>query len=249
MPIPATRAAMRRPVTVLETCLALVVASSGADEAETETAVEPLRTITVSGVGQTEIEPDQAVVRLGVITRGQSAKAVSRRSAARMSSVLEAVRDEGIDPADIKTTRIDLSPFRRRNQETDQVSTGWQVVNQVKATVPVEQAGDVIDAAIAAGANDLDGVRFRASDPSAAVSAARVAAVGSARAAADELAAAAGEEVLRVLSIVEGDANVSRAYRNGPQLLAESAVFAASAPIEPGMIDVSSSVVVTYEIG
>lgn len=248
--MPKSAAIERRVLPVGAVVVALVVllswpAAVGAQSAEGD---DPLRTVTVGGLGQADVEPDQAVVRVGVTTRGGSAKATSRRSSSRMSSVLEALRDLGVDAADLKTTKIEMRPYRQRDRNGEVTETGWVVSNQVKVTVrDIAQTGDVIDAAVAAGANDLKGVNFRASDPSTARSEARAAAVVAAEAAASELAEAAGVEVLGVLSIVEGGV-----ARSGIQLAssaAESAIFAASTPIEPGTIDIRVSVTIVYEVG
>ena len=207
------------------------------------------RTVTVNGLGQSSVEPDQAVVRVGVNIRGGSAKAVSRRAAARMSAVLDALRDLGIDEADLKTTRVSMRPYRERSngQVTD---TGWVVNNRVTVIVrDLTQTGDVIDAAVGAGANDLDGVTFRASDASAARSEARAAAVVAAEAAAGELAEAAGVEILGVLSIVEGAAGDPWARRDVALFAAETAGPAYDTPIEPGVIDVRVTVNAVYQVG
>lgn len=237
------------PVLGLVLVTVLVLVWPGSAAAQAEVADDQLRTVTVSGLGQTSVDPDQAVVRVGVDIRGGSAKAVSKRAANRMSTVLDALRELGIDEADLKTTRVSMRPFReRRNGEV--IDSGWVVNNRVRVTVrDIDQTGDVIDAAVAAGANDLDGVSFRASDPSAALSEARAEAVGAAEAAATELADAAGIEVRGVLSIVEGDAGDARAFRLATPFVAESAAPAYDTPIEPGSIDIRVTVTAVYQVG
>ena len=106
-----------------------------------------------------------------------------------MSSALRALRDLGLDDADLKTTSVEMRPYRQRDRNGEVTGSGWVVSNQVKVTVrDIARTGDVIDAAVAAGANDLNGVNFRASDSTAARSEARAAAVVAADPAANELA-------------------------------------------------------------
>lgn len=228
--------------------LSMVLSWPGAVDAQADTTAEPMRTVAVSAVGTSEVEPDEAVVRVGVTARAAGAKAASRRAATRMDSVLAALRDLGIDEADIRTTQLELRPYRRRDRQSDEVVSGWLVENKVRVTLrDIAITGEVIDAAIAAGANDIEGVRFRASDSSVARGEARSAAVAAAEAAARELADAAGVEVLGVLSMVEGSAgSVPTSYR---LYAAESVALAASTPIEPGTIDVAVTVTAVYEIG
>ena len=167
-----------------------------------------------------------------------------------MSSALRALRDLGLDDADLKTTSVEMRPYRQRDRNGEVTGSGWVVSNQVKVTVrDIARTGDVIDAAVAAGANDLNGVNFRASDSTAARSEARAAAVVAAEAAATELAEAAGVEVLGVLSIVEGGANVVGITLDSGAFAAESGARASSTPIEPGTIDIRASVTAVYEVG
>ena len=135
---------------------------------------EPLRTVSVSAVGSSEIEPDQAVIHLGVTARGETAQRASRKAAAAMDAVIASLGDSGVEEADIKTTRLELRQVRQRDSDTDEVTVRWQVRNRVKATIrDIDSAGDTVDAAISAGATNLDRLQFGASDPSAALAEAR----------------------------------------------------------------------------
>ena len=227
--------------------LALVLAAPGVATAQGE-ATEPIRTVVVAGAGQASAEPDEAVIRLGVNARAQTAKAAMRRAARSMDAVIDALQEAGVAGQDIKTTRLDLRQFRQR-QDGEVVATGWQVSNQVRATIrDIEATSDAIDAAVAAGATDVDSVHFRASDASDAVAQARVMAVEDAAIAAETLAGAGGLEVVGVLRMVEGGASLPSALRfRGDTAASPEAYF--STPIEPGLVDVSVSVTVEYEVG
>ena len=165
-----------------------------------------------------------------------------------MEAVIEALQEAGVAEQDIKTVRLDLHQFRQR-QEGEVVARGWQVNNQVQATVrDIEATSDAIDAAVAAGATDVNSVAFRASDASEAVARARIAAVEDAAVAADTLAGASGLEVVGVLRMVEGGASFPSAIRfRGDTAGGSEAYF--STPIEPGLVDISVSVTVEYEVG
>jgi uncharacterized protein YggE len=227
--------------------LVMVLAVPGVAMAQGE-ATPPIRTVVVAGAGQASAEPDEAVVRLGVNARAQTAKAAMRRAARSMEAVIEALQEAGVAEQDIKTVRLDLHQFRQR-QEGEVVARGWQVNNQVQATVrDIEATSDAIDAAVAAGATDVNSVAFRASDASEAVARARIAAVEDAAVAADTLAGASGLEVVGVLRMVEGGASFPSAIRfRGDTAGGSEAYF--STPIEPGLVDISVSVTVEYEVG
>jgi uncharacterized protein YggE len=211
-------------------------------------AAEPLRTVVVAGAGRASAEPDEAVIRLGVSARAQSAEAAMSKAARSMDAVISALRDAGVGEQDIKTVRLDLRQFRQR-RDGEVLASGWQVSNQVRATIrDIGATSAAIDAAVAAGATDVTGVTFRASDAADAVAQARVAAVEDAALAAETLARASGLEVVGLLRLVEGGASLPSALRfRGDTAGGAEAYFAT--PIEPGLVDVSVSVTVEYQVG
>jgi uncharacterized protein YggE len=226
--------------------LALLLVAPGVAAAQTD---EPARTIVVAGTGTASLEPDEAVVRLGVDSRAANAKTAMRRAARRMDAVVAALQDAGVAERDIKTARLDLSQYRQRGSGDGTVDRGWRVSNRVTAQIrDIELVSDAIDAAVRAGATDIDSVRFRASDDAEALAAARVVAIGSAEIAATTMAEASGLEVLGVLTIVEGGARLPAGIGFGDTAAAVEA-YSLSVPIEPGLVDVTARVTVAYEIG
>ncbi len=160
------------------------------------------RTVSVTGSGTAEVVPDIARISVGVATRGREATEASSRAAAQMQAVIDALVGAGVAEEDIQTSRIDLDPIRRRDRsgEGTRAIIGWQASNRVSATVrDIDATGEVIDAAIAAGATDLGNIAFRKEDPSAAEAEARLAAVDEAASIAGQLASAAGVEIDRRL--------------------------------------------------
>jgi len=230
--------------------LGLVLMGPGAIGVQAQDdAADPLRTVSVSGVGHSEIEPDEAVIQLGVTARAVTAQGASRKAAAAMDAVIGSLQDSGVEEADIKTTRLELRQVRQRDRETREVTVRWQVQNRVRATIrDIDSTGDTIDAAIAAGATNLDRLQFRASDPSAALAEAREAAVASAALTASQLASAADVEVGSVLSIVDDSFRAALGVSSGRNFYAESGPRLASTPIQPGTLDIEVTVYIEYLI-
>jgi uncharacterized protein YggE len=209
-----------------------------------------LRTISVTGSGTAEVVPDIARISVGVSARGPEATVASSRAAERMQAVIDALLGAGVAETDIQTRRLSLTPVHSRDRSGDGTRpiTGWQASNRVDATIrDIDATGEVIDAAIAAGATDLGDIAFRKDDPSAAEAQARQAAVDEAASIAGQLASAAGVDIIGVAHIVEGD--------DGDAVRAErAAAFAAPAldvvtPVLPGTITVTVTVFIDYEIG
>ena len=114
-------------------------------------------TITVAGEGEASATPDVAYVTVGVQTQGATAASVVAENSRRMSAVLDAMRARGLGARDLQTSGLSVSPQFDRSQEI----TGYQATNSVTVTVnEVERAGELLDAALAAGANRIGGLRF-----------------------------------------------------------------------------------------
>jgi uncharacterized protein YggE len=209
------------------------------------------RTVSVTGSGIAEVVPDIARFSVGVATRGREATEASSRAAAQMQAVIDALVGAGVAEEDIQTSRIELDPIRRRDRsgEGTRAIIGWQASNRVSATVrDIDATGDVIDAAIAAGATDLGNIAFRKEDPSTAEAEARLAAVDEAASIAGQLASAAGVEIIGVADIVDGDSG--DAFRlDRAESWAGSALRQADTPVLPGTITVTVTVFISYEIG
>jgi hypothetical protein len=81
---------------------------------------------------------------------------------------------------------------------------GYLVSNLVLVTIrDVDTAGDVLDAVVQAGANQVNGVTFTVSDESVWQSQAREEAMADARSRAEELAALSGVELGEIQSVSE----------------------------------------------
>lgn len=225
----------------------LIVPAVGTVRAQTD-PVGPIRSINVSGSGHVDVTPDVADVQLGVTSQRKTARTASREAARAMNKVVSAVIDAGVDEQDIQTTRLNLDSRRRRDPDGDGPPkvVSWEARNLVRVTVrDIDSVGDVIDAAIAAGATDVNRLTFRVDDPTAALASARSAAVADAAATATQLAADAGVEIIGVLTITEGGASQPRNFD-------EFALKAAAGPstrVFIGSVDVVVNVLIDYEIG
>lgn len=200
--------------------------------------------ITVTGEGTVSAAPDMATVQLGVTEEADSAAVAMERTSAAMGAILETLADSGVEPRDIQTTNINLSPRYGRPVDNRQPEvTGYIASNMVMVRVrDLAALGPVLDALVQEGANAINGISFAVSDSAALESEARARAVADARAKAEEFAAAAGVTLGPVLSIDEGGAS-------RPQPLMRSMAMDESVPIAAGEVDLSAFVTITYAIG
>jgi uncharacterized protein YggE len=110
----------------------------------------------------------------------------------------------------------------------------------------ISKVGDVLDAALEAGANSINSVFFIVNDPSTAQDEARTLAVKDAMAKAQTLATAAGVQVGRTVSISDFTGGVQPLFRAG----AFDSVQAGggAGPVETGSTEIIATVEMHFEI-
>lgn len=237
---------MRRIAALLLGVTASACAASAGPAGAQDTPREPLRTIDVTGEATVLRAPDRAAVDLAVETLAPTAHDARAGNAAAMTAVLDALDGIGVERSDVRTVSVSLSPrYRRSPDDPEPTIAGYQAVNRVSVRIGVDRVGQVVDAAIGAGANRVTGIRFELSDPEAAYHAALEAAVANARREAETLAAALGETLGPVIRVSTGGASA-------PALqgaMAQSArIESLPTPVEPGELEVRATVHLTFRL-
>lgn len=220
------------------------------DTEETEQAVQeaeqPQRVINVTGQGSVSAQPDRATVVFGVQTEADSAADALEENNTTMQEVISTTLDAGIAENDIQTQQLRLQPVydQTAGPDGERTLSGYRAINSINVTVQdVEAVGQLLDAAVEAGANTIDSIRFEISDRDQLIADAREAAVNDAQAKAEQLADLTGAELGVVLTISEaGSAPPPEPF------LAEdaAAVGGAAPPIEPGAQTIEARVQISW---
>jgi uncharacterized protein len=198
--------------------------------------------------GSVKRVPDLAIISAGVVTQARDAKSAMAGNATAMARVLTALRGAGVADRDMATAQIGLSPQYRYAENQPPVVTGYQANNSVSIRFrDVAKSGAILDALVAAGANQISGPTLTLDKPEAAQDEARADAIKTARARAELYAKAAGLSVKRIVAISE-TGEISRPM---PMMMERGmlAQTAAKSEIVPGEQDVGVSVSVTFELG
>ena len=209
-----------------------VLAPSRIDAAETIAARGTL--LQVSAQGEVRRVPDVAQVGVGVVTEAAEAKAALAANAAQMERVIAAVRKAGIADKDVQTTGVSLQPQYQYVENQPPKLNGYQAHNRVSVKVrDVSKVGDVLDAFVAQGANQIDGPTFTLDKPELALDEARQVALENARKRAAMYAKALGLEVGRIVSVDETGTGFEPPR---PMMMAkaEMAMDSAQTPVMPG---------------
>lgn len=192
--------------------------------------------ITVSGSGAVAAVPTTAVFTFGVDTRAATAKAALAANGREMRDVIAAVKAAG--GREVGTQSVSLAQVLGQNGE----SSGFAASNVVSATVDLDRAGAVIDAAVQAGANQVNGPTMSVADQGKLYRQALKAAVADARLSAETLATAAGRSLGKVTSVVENSGAVP------VPMFEKAAVSDAGTPIVPGTQQTTATVTVTFAL-
>lgn len=204
------------------------------------------RTVSVTGDGKAKARPDTAHITTGVVSDGDTARAALDANSGAMTAMIDALKNLGIEAKDIQTVNFAVHPRYTRAKEGEaQKISGYRVVNTVQVTVKkIDELGQILDAVVAQGSNEIGGVSFSIDKAEALSDEARRKAIDDARRKASLLAEAAGATLGRVMTIAE-----DMPHPLPRQTFARAAVAAESAPpIEPGEQSLSVRVNVTWEL-
>jgi len=203
--------------------------------------------ITVTGQAEATLPPDRATLHLGVLAEGRTAAEAVDRMRRSAAALFETLAAAGIPDADVGTGALDLRAVRDPNGRPEPGRaprvTGFEAETRVSVTLGnLATLGALLDAAVQAGANRIDGIRFGLADPDAVLAGLRAEAVRDAMARARVYAGAAGVTLGPVLEI--RDAPGGGSMPMGRMLAADAGV-----PIAPGSLRLTAEVVMRFAIG
>lgn len=222
-------------VSIAAVALAVLFAGIGRPEAARgDTAAA--NTVTTVGHGSVTVVPDEATVTAGVHTQAATAAAALDENSKQMNAVVDALQAAG--GKHLQTQQVSLSPQTDQNGNVK----SYAADDSVSADSAIADAGKVIDAAVAAGANTVGGPTLGVSDQDAAYRQALAKAIEDAHAKAVALGQAGGFSVGQVSSVTE--------QSNQPPVVFQPAAAKASdsTPVEAGTQDVTADVSVTFAI-
>jgi uncharacterized protein YggE len=209
------------------------------------------RGITVVGTGKASGTPDVANINVGVETGAASVQQAVNDNKAKMTKLLDALKSLGIADKDIQTSNYSVyterQPVPSPESKSSEGPVSYRVTNQVNVTVrDIAKLGDVLDKVVAAGANNIYGVNFSVADTSKLQADARAKAIEDAKSRAESLAKLTGVTLGDVMSVSEIIGGAGPIY--GVMDSAKMGLGGGGAPIQPGELEVNTSVQVTFAI-
>lgn len=242
---------MKRFILILAVLLpAAIILSACGPATIVANPAPPQRTLNVSGTGMVTLTPDIAYINIGVHTELDTAANAVASNTTNTQQVVDALKKAGIDAKDIRTMNFSIYPNQQYDPQTNQkLALTYVVDNTVYVTVrKLDNLGDLLDAAVKSGANNVNSIQFDVADKNPAIKQARDQAVKDAKTQAEELAASAG--------VTLGELQTINFNNSGPTPLVENfgkgggggAPAALAVPINPGTMTLTVNVSMSYAI-
>ncbi len=199
------------------------------------------RTVTVNGTATQQVPNDTAGLGFSVAKERGTRVAALRVVSLRLREVIAVVEGTpGVGAGDVTTGRISIRKVTRHTRTVFRASEGISVILHQP-----EQAGQLVSAAIAAGATGTSGPSFFPGNPELAYDNTLIAAFDQAKAKAAALAVRAGATLGPAISIEEG----AEVVPSQPAARKEKGVAAQpSPPVKPGASTVTATVHVVFAL-
>jgi len=241
---------MRTRITSAAIALVAVAAlllASGCTTSTTVTATNgPLPdTATALGVGTGTAAPDKGTVTFGVNAKAKTGPAAMESCTKATNRIIDAIKKAGIEEKEIQTQQISLNPIY--GGRAGKVS-GYQASQTISVTTKkLDKLGDVVSAATAVGASDVNGPRFFMSSENVARADAIAKAIQDAKSRAAGMAKASGRTLGEIVSVTEV-VDSSNAYPNYAMAGALKRSDLSAAPVLPGQQDQTAQISVVFRL-
>ena len=208
--------------------------------------VSPPRVLVVEGSGEAAARADMATIRLGVRSFAPSAAAAMSETNRKAAATLKSLGKAGVADRDITTTGLSLNARYDygQNRQEPRIS-GYEASNNVTVRLrDIDKVGAILDKALNAGANQMNGISFGFADPTSLYDEARANAIADAKRKASVYADAAGVDVGDILTISDTNAPIREPMR----MMRAEAATADSIPISVGENSVQARVRIVFEL-
>jgi uncharacterized protein YggE len=226
---------IRRSLSLLAVVALALVLPASASAAE--------RTVTVKGSSTQKVPNDAAKLGFSVSKERKSRGAALHAVAVKLKAVIATVQaTPGIGAGDVTTGQISVRKISRDEHALFRASEGVGVVLHEP-----QRAGELVNAAVAAGATGTRGPDFFASNPEAAYNNTLLAAFDQAKAKAATLATRAGATLGPAITIEETTEAVAAQPRSKSGEL-EAGAAEPAPPAKPGASTVTATVRVVFAL-
>lgn len=204
--------------------------------------------INVSGTGKISTDPDRARFTVGVNSTAKTARLSQQENSKQVAEIINALIAQGVAKKDIQTQNFNIYPDYAQNKDGGQGEVvGYRVNMDISVNVKnISKTGSYLDTAMAAGANQANGISFYKEETPALKQQLLNSAYQDAKNKGLALAKAAGVKISGISAISEG--SISLPIYNQIAYPAMKTMDSSSVPVEPGQIELSANIQVVYRI-
>ena len=198
--------------------------------------------VTVQGTGVGKASADEARVTVAVVTDAETVQQAVDPNNQKVQAVLAALKGLGLDDKSLKTETVEVYPEYSQPEFEDETEEiiGYSATNRIRVTTKkVDMAGQIIETALAAGANSVDTLEMVTTAEAAAQAAGLKEAINNARKKAEAAAAASGRKLGKVVSVSE---------ETGYEPLGGAGAGEGEVPVTTGQNEFTVQVRVTFEL-
>ncbi len=121
--------------------------------------------MTVYGKGNIKVKPDIATASIGVVVENKDLSVAQAQSIEKANKILDTLKRMGIKERDIQTENYTITP-EYDYIEGKQVFRTYKITNTFRVTLrDLSRIGEIIDAAVASGANVVNNITFTIENP------------------------------------------------------------------------------------
>ncbi|AMN48304.1 hypothetical protein ACG33_14590 [Steroidobacter denitrificans] len=211
---------------------------------------ERLRTITVTGQGETQAEPDRAIVQLGVESRKPKMEDARAEVTKTVDAVLKLTRELQIESRHVRATRINIQPeYNWDNSTRERHLIGYHVSRQIEIELrDLDRLGHLLERSFDLGVNQAGDPRLDSSKRRDLEREALAKAVRDARLNAEAVAKAAGARIGAPRSISAGSGYVQPPLPVRMKAVAMAESVDASQSYQSGQMTFNGSVQIEYDL-
>lgn len=229
---------------------ALIALAAAACSGDTTVNTQPGgEGISVSGTGRVTVQPDIAMLNLGVEVTADTVARARSGASETMQDIRSSLSGNGVEEKDITTLYFNIYPQYNYNEGKSQPEiTGFTVSNQLQVKVrDIDRVSEILDGAIQAGGDAIrvNGISFDVDEPEQYYEQARKLAMEDAQAKAAQLADLAGVDLGDAKTISESTGGVTP--RGFDEAVAAPATGGGTTPISPGEGEIVLTVSVIYD--
>ncbi len=209
-----------------------------------------VRTVTVSGQGEIQAEPDKAIVLLGIESRRPKLEEARAEVARVVDAALKLTRDLKIDQKYVRATRINVQPeYNWDNTARERHLIGYYVSRQIEVDLrDLDKLGQLLERAVDLGVNQVSEPQLDSSKRRELEREALAKAVQDARLNAEAVAKAAGARLgaPRTISASSGFVPPPMPYQK--RTMAAMAESDAAGTYQSGEMSFTGNVQVEYDL-